>query len=273
MEEMNVVVEPAQNQMTKKKGVAILLCLFGGILGLHKFYEGKIVMGILYILTVGFMGIGVLIDLIRLIGKPSEYVVEKKNFKFDPNAIIEGIKNIPVDRIGTIISCIGGGLIGMGCAFEWNGKLMLIGLVIGVAGAVISFLKRRNIMDTLRVNGITIGISAVAVAAFLLAVAAVIIWVVLKLVLGIDIFAWLMDVFGGEERKKEPGNGDGIFSTLGMPDKITGPYGETYSRLSAGVDSSDYVSESGKIVTIHNSEIDASLAGKYAETPDGTFTW
>jgi len=51
----------------KNKTTAILLCLFLGGLGAHKFYEGKMGMGILYLFTWGLFGIGVLVDLIKYI--------------------------------------------------------------------------------------------------------------------------------------------------------------------------------------------------------------
>lgn len=59
----------------KNKWVALLLCFFLGFLGAHKFYEGKIGTGILYILTFGVFGIGVLIDFIALLFKPVTYYV------------------------------------------------------------------------------------------------------------------------------------------------------------------------------------------------------
>lgn len=59
----------------RNKWVAFLLCLFLGGIGAHKFYEGKIGMGILYLLTVGLFGIGWLVDLIRLLLKPNPYYV------------------------------------------------------------------------------------------------------------------------------------------------------------------------------------------------------
>ena len=48
-----------------------MLCLFLGALGVHKFYEGKVGMGILYLFTVGLFGIGWFIDCIALLFKPN----------------------------------------------------------------------------------------------------------------------------------------------------------------------------------------------------------
>ena len=49
--------------------VVVLLLLFLGWTGAHKFYVGKIGMGILYLLTGGLLGIGVIVDIIMLICK------------------------------------------------------------------------------------------------------------------------------------------------------------------------------------------------------------
>ena len=57
----------------KNKWVAFLLCLFLGYIGAHKFYEGKVLMGLLYIFTMGLFGIGWFIDLIVLLLKPNPY--------------------------------------------------------------------------------------------------------------------------------------------------------------------------------------------------------
>mgnify|MGYP000134738094 CR=1 FL=1 len=57
----------------KNKWVAFFLCLFLGWFGAHKFYEGKILLGILYVFTFGLFGIGELIDLIVLLFKPNPY--------------------------------------------------------------------------------------------------------------------------------------------------------------------------------------------------------
>ncbi len=59
----------------KNKWVAFFLCLFLGGIGAHKFYEGKIGMGILYLFTMGLFFIGWLVDLIALLFKPNPYYV------------------------------------------------------------------------------------------------------------------------------------------------------------------------------------------------------
>lgn len=71
---VNMVVTPPQGK-EKNKWVAFLLCLFLGVIGAHKFYEGKIGMGILYLFTGGLLCIGALIDLIVILTKPNPYYV------------------------------------------------------------------------------------------------------------------------------------------------------------------------------------------------------
>ncbi len=51
----------------KSKITAILLCFFLGGLGIHRFYLRQTGMGILYLLTAGIVGIGALVDFIRLL--------------------------------------------------------------------------------------------------------------------------------------------------------------------------------------------------------------
>lgn len=61
----------------KSKWTAVVLCALGlaGLAGFHKFYEGKIGMGIVYFLTGGLCAIGTIIDLVSLLGKPDPYYV------------------------------------------------------------------------------------------------------------------------------------------------------------------------------------------------------
>ncbi|WLR41327.1 TM2 domain-containing protein [Bacillus carboniphilus] len=54
--------------MSEKNWVAtLLLCFFLGVLGVHRFYVGKIGTGILMLITGGGFGIWVLIDFIMII--------------------------------------------------------------------------------------------------------------------------------------------------------------------------------------------------------------
>lgn len=47
--------------------VELILCFFLGSLGAHKFYRKQYGMGVLYLCTLGLFGIGVLVDLIKIL--------------------------------------------------------------------------------------------------------------------------------------------------------------------------------------------------------------
>ena len=70
----NTIGSPQRGRMVNK-WVALILCLFFGYLGAHKFYEGKTGMGILYLCTFALCGIGCIIDLISILLKPNPYYV------------------------------------------------------------------------------------------------------------------------------------------------------------------------------------------------------
>lgn len=57
----------------KSKWTAFLLCLFPVTFGAHKFYEGKTGLGGLYIFTFGLWFIGVIVDFVKILGRPDPY--------------------------------------------------------------------------------------------------------------------------------------------------------------------------------------------------------
>lgn len=59
----------------KNKWIAFALCFIIGYIGAHKFYEGKIGLGILYLFTGGLFGLGWIIDCVILLLKPNTYYV------------------------------------------------------------------------------------------------------------------------------------------------------------------------------------------------------
>ena len=48
--------------------IAWILLTFLGVFGIHRFYMGKVITGIIYLLTVGLFGLGILYDFLTLNG-------------------------------------------------------------------------------------------------------------------------------------------------------------------------------------------------------------
>lgn len=57
----------------KDKFIAYLLLIFVGYLGIHRFYINKIGTGIIYLLTGGLFGFGIIYDLFCLGGMVDKY--------------------------------------------------------------------------------------------------------------------------------------------------------------------------------------------------------
>ena len=62
--------------MMKNNILDLLLCIFLGFFGIHKFYEGNVKMGLIYLFTLGLFGIGWIIDIISL---STKLILKKKN--------------------------------------------------------------------------------------------------------------------------------------------------------------------------------------------------
>lgn len=75
----NVETEYQENTQlnVRQKSILIrlIICLFAGYFGVHKFLEGRILVGIIYAFTGGLFGVGIFIDTVRYILK----LVESKH--------------------------------------------------------------------------------------------------------------------------------------------------------------------------------------------------
>lgn len=62
-------IEPNILYSKKRKYIALFLCCLGfiGIAGLHRFYTRKKLLGILYLLTLGYLFVGTIMDLMSII--------------------------------------------------------------------------------------------------------------------------------------------------------------------------------------------------------------
>lgn len=51
----------------KSRGVALALCVLIGVFGVHRFYAGRVLSGLVYLFTGGLLGIGCFVDLIFIL--------------------------------------------------------------------------------------------------------------------------------------------------------------------------------------------------------------
>ena len=51
----------------KSRLVALLLCFFLGAFGIHRFYAGNVITGIIWLFTGGLLGIGIVYDFIIIL--------------------------------------------------------------------------------------------------------------------------------------------------------------------------------------------------------------
>ena len=66
LESVDITNTTSEVTSNKSKTVALLLCIFLGGLGVHRFYVGNIGTGIVWLLTGGVFGIGWIVDSIQI---------------------------------------------------------------------------------------------------------------------------------------------------------------------------------------------------------------
>lgn len=77
----SVVVESKMEKTQVSILVRMVVCFIAGYLGIHKFLEGKVGLGILYLFTGGLFGIGYIVDCITLFFGFLSSVLKSKNSK------------------------------------------------------------------------------------------------------------------------------------------------------------------------------------------------
>lgn len=92
-EEKNEVQKNKKKPKKKSGKTALLLCVFFGFLGVHRFYVGKIGSGILTLITGGLLGLWTIVDLIRLAqnkftDKHGNYLIVTENTSLKQRLII-----------------------------------------------------------------------------------------------------------------------------------------------------------------------------------------
>lgn len=66
-EPQSVATPPQQETSDKNWWTALLLCIFVGIFGAHRFYAGKTGTGVIWLFTLGCVGYGWIIDMVLIV--------------------------------------------------------------------------------------------------------------------------------------------------------------------------------------------------------------
>ena len=73
-----------------------------GLCGIHRFYLGRTWTGILYLLTFGFLGVGQLVDLVRL-----RQMVQDENLKRDAFSALAEKRAITAGKVNLLTAAVG----------------------------------------------------------------------------------------------------------------------------------------------------------------------
>ena len=130
MSTFSAPVKPVQYRMHDSHSVVVgyLLWLFGGIVGVHRFYFGKPVSGVIWFLTGGLLGIGWLVDLFLVPGMQndcqSKYVSGRSDYSIAWILHfffgVFGVHRMYCGKwVSGIIYLLTGGLLGIGWLYDF----------------------------------------------------------------------------------------------------------------------------------------------------------
>lgn len=63
------LISPKPNPQRTRALIELLLCIFLGTFGVHRFFRGRVFTGLIFLFTYGLLGVGVLYDLIKCVIK------------------------------------------------------------------------------------------------------------------------------------------------------------------------------------------------------------
>ena len=78
-----------------------LITLIGGFFGLHKFLDGNVKMGIIYIFTFGLFGVGWIFDIVSALIIMLEYIIKSPNKSTRPTSYNESTNNKQISNTST----------------------------------------------------------------------------------------------------------------------------------------------------------------------------
>ena len=131
------VQESDYNGLIKKdKTVALLLCIFLGVYGVHYFYVRKPGMGILYMFTAGLFGIGWVVDIIRI----ATGTFELGRVDFGSNNIVIGTKKYTGLKVAV-------GILGFLAITSMMAELWGGALGYGIAAGILGYILYKKIQN------------------------------------------------------------------------------------------------------------------------------
>lgn len=125
--------------MNSEKIKELLIVIFGGIFGIHKFIDGNVKMGLLYLFTGGLFGIGWCVDIIKVLTGSSIFnnnsLMEIETIKAINEGKLPNIQSTNLNLIDNEICCY------MDKAYTFKDKIVTTGYTGKTSGVSIRIAK------------------------------------------------------------------------------------------------------------------------------------